>query len=180
MHSIVFKISFACEILKPKVWFCCLFSTFVWYTKSNIYLTFTCKAFHCFFHICIKICFCKSIKFRSGNKTFGIRYFIFNLCGFCIQSRLCCQVSNAIYLLSTSTAFAFRAAFVARLVMSAILFSISVAFIFSMVVATNPVKLDILFSVSVFVLLMSVFLTSSPVLGIFFVNIFNLLKTLFV
>ena len=86
--------------------------------KSNILWSFTCKAFRCMFHFCIKNCFFESITLCSSNKACNIMYFIFNLFGFCIWRGIGSHLNNARYLLANFVTFVLIAVFVVGLVRS--------------------------------------------------------------
>ena len=79
-------------------WIKCLkpFNFFIFnrYVNGIHWLNFCCQAFFCLFHFRIKIYCSYSIKLRGSNKAWGIRYFIFSLCGFRIQICFGRQISN--------------------------------------------------------------------------------------
>lgn len=82
------------KMFKAFSFFSLFFSAII---QRIIYLNFIYKVFRCVFHSCIKNIFCKSIKFRSRNRPYGIGYFVFVLYGFCIDRSLGSQISSIKY-----------------------------------------------------------------------------------
>lgn len=105
----------------------------------------------------------------SGKvKKLGIRYFIFNLCGFYIQSSFGSQITNDSYFNFSLNRFDIQKSLCSQInKITNFVFNLSLEFLFSMVVVSNPVTVDILFSISVVFVLQSVVLISPLVLGIF-------------